>query len=260
MKNILLLFLFSFIACKNDNSEKNKNSDITSNVIKDSCASLTPDGQAACTKKDVIPNKTCVWEYDECYEFAQWIENFKADKKSFVSNIPNSSSINISTDEALGTDHGETPDFSFLCDMDAQTNPTSIINATNSVSVNFDDNKVNIVLDCQRIVGANNVTYSFDYEIKPAGNDLLIRLKSDKNLNKLDFFTKADWFYSSAKESFYGIIQLGKLGYSYNSVNLKNESDFDKAFAYARAKAKGNGYEISNNVGAISFYFSKKNN
>ena len=251
MKNVsLIILIVSIIAC---NNKKNIDSN---NSIKNSCASLTKDGRDACIKKNAIANKACVWEYDECYEFSLAVENFKNKKADFTVDI----------NKVLGADHGETPDWKAICQVNTDAVKADLKQAVNNIKLSFvEDNKVSIVLDCTKINGAKDVTYSFTYEVKPSSDDsLLLRLNSSqvingkfddsRNGNLLDFFTKTDWLYSTKKPLFYGITQLGKLGYNYLTISLNNENSFVQAFTFA---SKGNGYEISNNIGAISFVFDE---
>lgn len=252
----LIVLIVSVIACSNNNNNQNIDSN---NSIKNSCASLTEDGHDACIKKDAIANKTCVWEYDECYEFSLAVENFKNKKADFTVDI----------NKALGADHGETPDWKAICQVNTDAVKADLKQVVNNIKLSFvEHNKVSIVLDCTKINGAKDVTYSFTYEVKPSSDDsLLVRLNSSqvingkfddsRNGNLLDFFTKTDWLYSTKNSLFYGITQLGKLGYNYLTISLNNENSFVQAFAFARDTSKGNGYEISNNIGAISFVFDE---
>lgn len=271
--NSLLLIAFAMapLGCnlKDDKKDKKDNGDTEETEIT-ACADLTKDGDAACTKADAITGKICVWEFDACSEQSDVLKNFRAQDMNFKANV-RAGAAALATDEVLGTDHGERPDWDALCGLPAADRALEVVVASLTLKFKKEKKEVDVVLDCTRGGGANK-THTFSYDAKPTTEDaLLIRLNNPatplngnfqmgaKAGNLLDFFSKADWLYSSKKSKVYGISQLKNFGYAYEKTKLDTEGEFDKAFTYARTT--GGGYEVGKEqgkyVGAISFSLSK---
>ncbi len=266
---MILPLALTLTACsdKRDDGKDQKGSGDQTEVTE--CSALTKDGNAACLKADAVKGKICVWEFDECSELSSAVKKFRAQNISFAAAVP-AGPANLATDQILGADHGERPNWDLLCGVAPANN---LLNAVvNNVRVNFkkDKQEVDVVLDCTRGGGVNNKTYTFGYDAKAlADGALLLRLDAKtekvdgdflgggagKNGNQLDFFSKADWLYSAKNSKLMVIPQLAKLGFDYQTIPLTTEKSFSDAFTYARTT--GNGYEVADNVGSTSMFMSK---
>lgn len=239
------------------------------------CSELTTQGQLACVKADAVAGKICVWEFEACTELSPLLKEFRKEDRAFKVTLP-TGNLKSATDDALGLDHGELPDWSKLCGINNPTKKYDLYGTIISMSLSFKKDKKEVTLvmdlDCNP-EGAKVATFNFSYDAKAVGDALLIKLDAGgqkvegefenkgRRGNLFDFFTKADWLYSKKQDAVIGISQLGKYGYrrGYPLLDLNDEDAFDAAITYARGP--GAGYEIGKkdkqDIGAVSLIFKK---
>ncbi len=260
--------------CITVNAVKNKtclwqnNACIEKPLLKD-CSEITKD-QASCEQANAIAGKTCLWMNASCTEKTAQLSKFMQADLSFETKL-------VGNTDAYGQDHGQTPDWDFICTGVSKNGVvySDISQALNSVVFNFkkDSTQVDLVLDC-KAGGAK--TFALTYQAASLPNNVLLinldlngkSVMAKGNLlpagapassNQLEFFSKPNWFYIEADNAIKGASQLFDLGHSAEgSMPIKTEKDINDAITYTKAHFGYIGKVGGKDVGAITLILNKK--